>query len=511
MGASGSSTGPNSPLRPRKLFLQPTIGNPIVIKRLSPISGSGHTIRNPSSEHRQPASEKSLQTQWFFGGVIFAVFASGRDVALRRKRAISIMFYGVNNLGQKQRPLQVPFRNLPIVNQRNLSPVLSGSRKTFQRSDWNDWHWQERNCITSLGDLTSALALSQDFLRQAMGSNVDRDFHLKVTPHFVEHLRDLKQSLGEESIRPLLRTLLPTANEDRNSFTQIDGMGEDRTGEHKLISSLYADRGLLFITNRCPVHCRYCFRRRKINDTEHTVSNDEVFEAIDRIRNDKSIRDVILSGGDPLSVSDNRLDQILDAIYSIDHVSIVRIDTKFATVLPQRFSASLLSVLSKRKPLYMNLHFTHASEISRETRQVCNKLADAGIVLGAYIPLLKGVNDDRDVLKELCFDLVKIRVRPYYLVQNVTNKWNRHFQVPIERGLELIDGLQGELSGVALPTYIVYLPNAGGKVPLQPNYLVSRTDQGYVFRNFQNKPILYMNAFENEADQSPDFSDQLRG
>ena len=402
------------------------------------------------------------------------------------------MFHGDSkNSDQKPRPLTVPFRNLPIINRRNVSPVVSRTRKTFRRSDWNDWHWQERNCIASLGDLTTALALSEDFLEQETGANIDRDFHLKITPHFVEHLRDLKRSSGEESIRPLLRTLLPTATEDRNSFTQIDGMGEDRTGEHKLISSLYADRGLLFIANRCPVHCRYCFRRRKINDTEHTVSNDEVFEAIGRIRNDKSIRDVILSGGDPLSVSDNRLDQILDAVFSIDHVSIVRIDTKFATVLPQRFTASLFSVLSRRKPLYMNLHFTHASEISRETRRVCNKLADAGVVLGAYIPLLKGVNDERETLKELFFELTKIRVRPYYLVQNVTNKWNRHFQVSIERGLSLINGLQGEISGIALPTYIVYLPEAGGKVALQNNPIMRQTDNGYYIRNYEGREIFY--------------------
>ena len=402
--------------------------------------------------------------------------------------------------------LPVPSRSLTVINE---AAILNGApyRSHVSDRDWNDWHWQERAAIRSLSGLKSALGISDSLLREALGTEPDPYFDIKITPHFLDHIWNVKNKSGEHHIKPLLRTLLPTAAEYENSYVQTDGMGEDGTGEHRLISSLYEDRGLLFITNHCPVHCRYCFRRRKIDDREHVVPTDDVFEAIDRIRRNPNVRDVIISGGDPLSVSDNRIDEILQALYEIKHVGIVRIDTKFPTVLPQRFTTNLLSVLKERKPLYMNFHFTHPDEISPETMEVCNNLADSGIVLGAYIPLLKGVNDAREILKELFFSLAKLRVKPYYLVQNVTNKWNRHFQVPIQKGLDLIDGLQGEISGVALPTYIVYLPNAGGKVPLQPNYLVRRTEQGYIFRNFENRELLYREPLEYESETPTDLSD----
>jgi lysine 2,3-aminomutase len=359
------------------------------------------------------------------------------------------------------------------------------------RAEWNDWHWQQRNFISNLDDLRSYLNLSEEFVHETLGKQPDKDFFMKITPHFIEHLRHLRTQYGLQKIRPLLATLLPVAAEDGTVSTQLDGMGEDGTGAHQLISNLYEDRGLLFITNHCPVHCRYCFRRRKINDEGHKVLKDDVYAAIDKIKLNKQIRDVVISGGDPLSLSDERLDTILEMIYKIDHVQIVRIDTKFPSVLPQRFTANLLHILSKRKPLYMTFHFVHPDEISPETEDVCNRLADSGIILSSYIPLLKGINNNRETLKELFLKLVEMRVRPYYLVQNVTNKWNKHFQVPIEEGLKLIDGLHGEISGLALPSYVVYLPEAGGKVPLQNDYLVKQTSEGWIIRNFQGREILY--------------------
>lgn len=372
--------------------------------------------------------------------------------------------------------------------QRNNVETFKGK---VSYADWNDWHWQQRNIISNLNELQTYLKLPNELIREALGKQIDTDFFMKITPHFLEHLRYLKGRYGVQRIKPLLATLLPVISEDEAIIEQVDGMGEDGTGPHQLISNLYEDRGLLFITNRCPVHCRYCFRHRKINDDEHIVSKDDAFEAIEKIKENDRIRDVVISGGDPLMVSNEHLDKILELVYSINHVKIVRIDTKFPTVLPQRFDEELLYVLRKRKPLYMTLHFTHPDEISEETELVCNRLADSGIVLGSYIPLLKNVNDNRETLKKLFLKLAELRVRPYYLVQNVTNKWNEHFQVPIEVGLKLMEGLHGEISGVALPSYVVYLPEAGGKVPLQTNYIVERTKEGYLLRNFQNRIILY--------------------
>lgn len=385
----------------------------------------------------------------------------------------------------------LPTDHITKINVTDADKLMT-YRGNVPKKDWNDWRWQEKNAIHSLEELKVILDLPHDFLLQEIvGKLPDKDFFMKITPHYMNQLLKLKSESGLPRIVPLLRTLLPVAEEDKDSFDVVDGMGEEGTGEHKLISNLYEDRGLLFVTNRCPVHCRYCFRRRKINDDEHVVRRAEIFEAINRIKANPNIRDVIISGGDPLTLADSVLDEILDSLYKINHVAIVRIDTKFATALPQRFTEDLLIVLQKRKPLYMTLHFVHPDEISSETEGVCNKLADSGIVLGSYIPLLKGINDDREILKSLFLKLAQMRVRPYYLVQNVTNKWNRHFQVPIEEGLKIIDGLHGEISGVALPTYVVYLPEAGGKVPLQPNYITKRTKEGYIIRNFQNREILY--------------------
>ena len=383
----------------------------------------------------------------------------------------------------------------------NLSLIINnthhseGNVQTFRGEvpyeEWNDWHWQQRNIVSNLNDLKSYLNLSDEFLHESLGKQPDKDFFMKITPHFLEHIRHLREQFGLQKIRPLLSTLLPVTTEDETAIEQIDGMGEDGTGAHQLISNLYEDRGLLFITNRCPVHCRYCFRRRKINDEEHKVVKDEVYEAIEKIKQNEKIRDVVISGGDPLSVADERLDTILEMIYKIDHVKIVRIDTKFPSVLPQRFTTNLINVLRKYKPLYMTFHFVHPDEISPETEGICNRLADSGIVLGSYIPLLKGINNNRETLKKLFLKLTQMRVRPYYLVQNVTNKWNKHFQVPIEDGLKLIDGLHGEISGLALPSYVVYLPEAGGKVPLQNKYIVKPTSEGWIIRNFQGREILY--------------------
>lgn len=405
--------------------------------------------------------------------------------------------YIVRDTGECQIPSPILFSNLLTSNnatnedEREADKLMT-YKGNVSENDWKNWKWQEKNAVHSLKELKDILDLPDDFLLQEIvGKLPDKDFFMKITPHYVNHLWKLKSESGLPRIVPLLRTLLPVAEEDKDSFDVVDGMGEEGTGEHKLISNLYEDRGLLFVTNRCPVHCRYCFRRRKINDDEHVVRRAEIFEAIARIRANSNIRDVIISGGDPLTLADSVLDEILDSLYKINHVAIVRIDTKFATALPQRFTEDLLIVLRRRKPLYMTFHFVHPDEISPETEDLCGRLADSGIVLGSYIPLLRGINDDREILKSLFLKLARMRVRPYYLVQNVTNKWNRHFQVPIEKGLQLIDGLHGEISGVALPTYVVYLPEAGGKVPLQPNYICKRTSEGYIIRNFQNREILY--------------------
>ena len=368
--------------------------------------------------------------------------------------------------------------------------------KDVTQEEWDDWRWHMRRRIRTLKDLSAVISLKTWEERDI--AQVLQRLPMAVTPYFAFHIRRLEESGQMGDAEALKRTVKPDISEITTvGFDTDDGVGEELNRPTPCVSQFYDDRVLLSLNNLCSVYCRYCFRKRKVGRREEfIISEGELRQAIDYIRKNTNIRDVILSGGDPLSMPDVRLREIISEIRSIEHVYIIRIDTKFPVSLPQRITDDLVSMLKEFHPLFMTLHFTHPGELSPETKEKCEKLADAGIPLGTYTPLLKGVNDDKEILKRLFLGLIRVRVRPYYLVHFIETKFAHHFKTSIVKGLEILDGLHGYISGYALPQYVVYLPEGGGKVPIQPDYIDKQTTEGYWFRNPKGEVQFYPDPTE---------------
>ncbi len=376
------------------------------------------------------------------------------------------------------------------------SPTLTAEieralRVSVKPEDWWDWKWQLRHAFSDPYEICEILGLE----RPSAGlSQVIDEFVVRVTPYYLNLLCNARRTQSQAQVQKLAKTFLPSSEEVLGSgISAVDGMGEEGTHPRRAISMLYPDRAVLFTTNVCPIYCRYCFRKRKVGRVgESGMSSAEIDDAVTAIDNQPSIRDVIISGGEPLMLNDDTLVHIVERVAAINHVDIIRIDTKFMAAFPLRFSSS-----SGGKVFHFTFHFVHPLEVSEDVKRVTWELASRGVLMNAYIPLLRGVNDDRAVLKDLFWQLALAKVRPYYLVQNVTHRWNHHFQVPVEKGRQLMDGLSGELSGIALPQYIAYLPNAGGKVALTSPALVNRTERGWVIKNHQGREFFYYDPVDD--------------
>lgn len=349
--------------------------------------------------------------------------------------------------------------------------LLTGQNVTA--SQWLDWKWQFRNRITDESTLGRLLGLDQQTQEELV--RVGEIFLTSVTPFQLVLVYDLLASQRESDAKALAKVFLPNIAEiSAVPGGIIDGLGEEGSTPYSYISQLYPDRVLLFVTDICPLYCRYCFRRRKVIHQkpitmrpENILQGDHLEQAAQYIESHTSIRDVILSGGEPLILDDEHLEKIIRRLRKINHVDIIRIDTKIPTVMPQRITDDLVSMLHRYHPIFMTLHFVHPAEIDDEVRIACAKLVNAGIPLGTYTPILRGINNDRQTLKTLFWELVKMRIRPYYLVHFVPTIWTEHFRVSLQESLELISGLHYELSGIALPAFKVYVPGCG-KIPIVP-------------------------------------------
>lgn len=368
------------------------------------------------------------------------------------------------------------------------NPLTRAFRKAFfpQASDqeWNDWRWQSRNRIRTLEQLERMLVLTD----QERGALVEGGSMLPVgiTPYYMSLIS------RHDPEQPLRRTVVPTTGE----FTRTKGEAEDPLGEdkHSPVPGLvhrYPDRVLLLVLDFCSTYCRYCTRSRVVGHGELLPQEKRLEKAIDYIRQTPTVRDVLLSGGDPLALSEERLDWILTKLREIPHVEFVRLGTKMPAVLPQRITPQLCRILRKFHPLWMSLHFTHPDECTPECSRACNRLADAGIPLGSQTVLLKGVNDNLETMKELVHRLLMMRVRPYYLYQCDPISGSSHFRTPVAKGLEIIEGLRGHTTGYAVPTYVIDAPGGGGKIPLQPNYLLGREGDDLVLRNYEGQTFHY--------------------
>jgi lysine 2,3-aminomutase len=342
---------------------------------------------------------------------------------------------------------------------------------------WNDWKWQLRNSITNIEGLKKIMKLSDKEILAI--NNLKGRLPLRVTPYFASLIYDSNSSHPlRRNVIPVIEELLQHANE------QSDPLHEHSFSPVKGIVHRYPDRVLFTVTQVCSSYCRYCTRSHSVGKLDKPGRQDYE-KAFNYIRSHKEVRDVLISGGDPLTLSDDMLDYILFNIRSIEHVEMIRIGSRVPVVLPQRITDNLINILRKYHPLFISLHFSHPLEITEECAKACNKLADGGFPLGSQTVLLKGINDNVPTMKELMHKLLKIRVRPYYLYQCDLIPGSGHFRTSVKKGLEIIKGLRGFTSGYAIPTFVVDAPGGGGKIPLLPNYVVEHTDAKIVLRNYK--------------------------
>jgi lysine 2,3-aminomutase len=379
---------------------------------------------------------------------------------------------------------------IPKKNKKDfpVSEAPKGFRERYfprvSTQDWNSWQWQIRNSFTTLKELEGFLYLSEE---EKAISEREINLPLRITPYYASLLDKCN------SLHPLRRTVVPVIDELLISAgEQSDPLSEGHDSPVDLIVHRYPDRVLFLITGICSVYCRYCTRSHMVGKKEKShPSLAKIDEAIRYISAHPEVRDVLLSGGDPLTMADSRLEYILERLRAIKHVEIIRIGTKVPVVLPQRITPELVKMLKKYHPLYISIHFTHPDELTEETQAACNRLADAGIPMGSQTVLLKGINDDTQTFTKLTHELLKVRVRPYYLYQCDPIPGSSHFRTPVSKGIEIIKGLRGFTSGYAVPHYVIDAPGGGGKIPILPNYFKGKKAGDVILTNFEDKQFKY--------------------
>ncbi len=352
-------------------------------------------------------------------------------------------------------------------------------------SEWNDWHWQLSHRIQDGDTLARILRLSPDELSGLTAQNKPIPF--SITPYYASLLDP------DNPDHPLRRSVVPVTDEFLYVKEEMaDPLGEDHDSPVPGIVHRYPDRVLFLATGFCSTYCRYCTRSRMVGKEKNCLVSFAYWEkAIQYIESTPVVRDVLLSGGDPLTLSTERLEWLIARIRRIPHVEVIRIGTKVPAVLPQRITTNLVNMLKKYHPLWMNIHFTHPEEITPEVKEALGRLADAGIPLGSQTVLLKGVNDSVDTMKQLMHGLVRNRVRPYYIYQCDLVPGTSHFRTSVEKGLEIIQGLRGHTSGFAVPTFVIDAPAGGGKIPLLPEYVLGKQGSHVVLRNYEGNIYTY--------------------
>lgn len=350
--------------------------------------------------------------------------------------------------------------------------------------DWENWHWQMAHRITEphvLIDLLPGLKLDQCEEIERVG----KTYRWAVSPYYLSLMSNT------DPLDPIRLQGLPTLAELDEDFGEDDPMGEEITSPAPCITRRYPDRLIINVTNMCAMYCRHCQRRRNIGETDTHSPRSQLKAALDYIRANPEIRDVLVTGGDALLLNDLTLDWLLGELQAIPHVEIKRLGTRAPVTLPMRITDELCSILAKYPPLYINTQFNHPKEVTEDAKKAADKLISAGVVLGNQAVLLKGINHQPEVMKKLNHELLKIRVRPYYIFHAKNVKGTRHFVPRIQDGLKVMDQLRGYTSGLAVPTYIINAPKGGGKTPILPQYLVSLDEQQAVLRTWEGKLVQY--------------------
>lgn len=376
-----------------------------------------------------------------------------------------------------------------------MSPIIP-IRSIATDAEWQDWHWQLRNRITDFETLQKYIELLPE--EQAVTNSSAFSFRMAITPYY---LSLIDHSNPNDPIR--LQAIPRIAEGAISHVDMADPLHEDADAPVPGMTHRYPDRVLLLLTDQCAMYCRHCTRRRKAGEHDAPMPRENVDKAIQYIKDHKEIRDVILSGGDPLTLGDERLDEVLGRLAEIEHVDIVRIGSRLPVVLPQRITDSLLNVLRKYKFVWLNTHFNHPNELAEENVRALARLAETGVVMGNQSVLLKGINDHVDVMKQLLHKLVRNRVRPYYIYQCDLSEGIAHFRTPIAKGIEIMESLRGHTSGLCIPTYVVDAPGGGGKIPVMPNYIISQMPGRVILRNYEGFITAYTEpGFEAQEDGS---------
>ncbi|NLE10681.1 MAG: lysine 2,3-aminomutase [Actinobacteria bacterium] len=353
---------------------------------------------------------------------------------------------------------------------------------------WRDWRWQLRNSITTLEEIEEFLGRSFEPGERVLLSQTIEKFPLSITPYYLSLVdRDDFQN------DPVFKQAFPSPDElIVEDCDMADPLAEDADSPVPLLTHRYPDRVLLRVSNTCAMYCRHCTRKRTVGEVDGIPEPAEIEAALEYVRSTPAVRDVLLSGGDPLMMSDERLDEILSALGEIEHVEVVRIGTRMPAVLPYRITESLCAMLRKHHPLWINTHFNHPKELTPEAEAALARLADAGIPLGNQSVLLAGINDCTRIMRKLVQRLVANRVRPYYLYQCDLSEGLSHFRTPVSKGIEIIESLVGHTSGFSVPTYVIDAPHGGGKIPVMPNYLISSAPDRVSLRNYEGVICSYV-------------------
>lgn len=374
--------------------------------------------------------------------------------------------------------------------------AIPGPRRFFAdvpEEQWNDWHWQYKHRIHTVEELSEYLTLTEE---EQNGINAClTTYRMAITPYYLSLVNP------DDLADPIRRQAVPSEKELYIApEDQLDPLHEEKDSPCTGLTHRYPDRVLFLVTNQCSMYCRHCTRRRFSGQVDTALTREQIDRSISYIREHEEVRDVLISGGDPLTLPDHTIEYILSSLRAIPHVEIIRIGTRMPVVLPQRITPELCEILKKYHPLWVNVQFNHPNEITAESTRACAMLLDAGIPLGNQSVLLTGVNDCVHVMRKLVRKLVQIRVRPYYIYQCDLSSGLSHFRTTVSKGMEIMEGLQGHTTGFAVPMYVIDAPGGGGKIPVMPNHVVSQGYRRYVLRNFEGRITTYTEPERYEPD-----------
>ena len=359
--------------------------------------------------------------------------------------------------------------------------------KDINPLDWEDWHWQLAHRIRAKEELSQIIKLTPE---EEKGIDKARGrLSMAITPYWASLIDP------EDPNCPIRRQAVPVSLESVVAPHEMtDPCAEDRDSPAPHLVHRYPDRVLLMATDHCAMYCRHCTRRRLVGEhrQEENVSASRFDAAIEYIKSNRKVRDVLISGGDPFILEDEEIENLLEKLRSISHIEFLRIGTRVPVTLPQRITEKMVTMLKKYSPLWISIHFNHPKEITKRCKNACDMLADAGLPLGSQTVLLKGINDRPYIMKRLVHELLQVRVRPYYIYQCDPVRGTQHFRTPVAVGINIIEKLRGHTSGYAVPTYVIDGPGGGGKIPVGPNYVLSQAKGKYVLRNYKGKIYTYL-------------------